>query len=1247
MTSFLDRTAIVGRLLLCSAALGLATANAQAASIITDVVETGGDNEATDTIPAKWTGVTFPATVAGEPVAGIAIGTPYTVPPFGEDVPAFVDRNHQWNGATTALPIPPYLLGGEYIMIGNDNRDNLGLQLDITVSEGAYVYLLIDTRLTDGNAADPPESGATPDLWFGMAWLNTEGFAPVVNGLNRAGNLEWPDEVGYDEGGDGVGAGVAINTYASVYWKEVPAGTFSIYQADNAGRNMYGVVIKPLPTSPSAPPVITLQQPANNTMFYSAAGGLQFTAATAAANQLAPENLKLWLNGTDVSSSLTVGGTASSRTASYAGLQANNVYLGRIVVSDQAGRASTNDFRFDTFDAATTIAVDLEDYNYESGKFLDAPAPGAYAALLGTVNIDYHENNTTVPATVNRVGDYVGFAAAADAERAAFTTAGVTDYAVTAIGAGDWLNYTRTFAANTYQVYLRASSTVPQLLRLDRITGDRTTVDQVPVAAGVFDFPNTAGPTAYTFVPLTDAAGVPVVLNLSGVATFRLTALTANYNLQANMLLFVPTPGAARPAYLAAASPGPNAAGVPVDASLRLTVMNGSSPVVDTGASLVFNGANVTAAAALVPVAEGALVTYDPPGYLLPATTYPVQLIFADAGGTFYTNEWSFTTAAAIPVIPGNYGTAPGTGQGDGLNFKIRKAPNTDSFGTAFTMATTVDRTEQHLADLILDPETGVAYANEAGGPSGNGLGTTTLVNYMQTAATAGYFAGDVAFPYVDLGVTPDPNNMAMELTTYLELTPGIHRFGVRSDDGFRVASGPAFSRMDLVLGQLNAGRGDGLPGGATEFEVLVEAAGVYPIRLIWCEGAGGASLEFYSVNRTTWERTLINDRSNAQSVKAYLSRPAVVFLPTVAITSPADKQVFPDAPATITINATAAVTDSTITVVEFFAGATKIGEDTTAPYSIVWANAARGGYALTAKATAATGLSTVSAPVNVSVDPLILDVVETGGDNEPTDTILAKWSGVTFAATVAGEPVPGIAVGAPYTVPLFGEDVPCFVDRNHQWNGATAALPLPSYLVGGEYIMSGNDNRDNFLQMDITLSEPAIVYMLVDTRLSDGVADDPPEAGLPLDQWLGMAWLNTEGFVPVLNGLNRAGNMAWPDEVGYDEGADGVGPGVGINTYASIYKKEVPAGTFSIYQADNSGRNMYGVVIKRPVTEPPVLAKPILSNGQITITWTGGGKLQQAPAVTGSWADVPGNPQGTVTLPASGAAGFFRVIAP
>ena len=131
--------------------------------IITSVVETGGDNEATDTVTAKFTGQTFSNGIATE------FPNPFTVPPFGEDVPCFVDRPHNWNGVLADIPLPSYLVGGEYIMIGNDNRDNAALDVAVTIASPSIVYLLIDNRV--------PGSGSNPPAFdTAMTWVVEQGY---------------------------------------------------------------------------------------------------------------------------------------------------------------------------------------------------------------------------------------------------------------------------------------------------------------------------------------------------------------------------------------------------------------------------------------------------------------------------------------------------------------------------------------------------------------------------------------------------------------------------------------------------------------------------------------------------------------------------------------------------------------------------------------------------------------------------------------------------------------------------------------------------------------------------------------------------------------------------------------------------------------------------------------------------------------------------------------------------------------
>ncbi len=223
-----------------TAVIGMFTQGGWATPIITSVVETGGDNEATDTITAQWTGVTFATTQAGEPIVGSVVGTPFTVGTFGHATPTFVDRAHRYfsdPSVAGSVPIPSYLLGGEIIMSGNDNRDNASYKLDVTISRPAVVYMLIDNRLSDTVNTDGPTFDAAH-----MQWILDQGWTAVRTGSNRDNDSGRPDEVAFDEGADST-----VNQYYSVYSKTFPAGTFSLFQADNAGQNMYGVVVQPAP----------------------------------------------------------------------------------------------------------------------------------------------------------------------------------------------------------------------------------------------------------------------------------------------------------------------------------------------------------------------------------------------------------------------------------------------------------------------------------------------------------------------------------------------------------------------------------------------------------------------------------------------------------------------------------------------------------------------------------------------------------------------------------------------------------------------------------------------------------------------------------------------------------------------------------------------------------------------------------------------------------------------------------------
>jgi hypothetical protein len=167
---------------------------------------------------------------------------------------------------------------------------------------------------------------------------------------------------------------------------------------------------------------------------------------------------------------------------------------------------------------------------------------------------------------------------------------------------------------------------------------------------------------------------------------------------------------------------------------------------------------------------------------------------------------------------------------------------------------------------------------------------------------------------------------------------------------------------------------------------------------------------------------------------------------PTVAITSPANNATF-NVGSSITINATAADSDGTVTSVAFYNGATLLGTSTVAPYTYTWATPATGSYALTAIATDNSGATTTSAIVNVSV-AIQLDA---------GISAISTPNGAVGTASA----VPSVTLKNFGTTTLTATPISYKIDNNtfstFNWTGslaagATTAATLPSvtgYAVG------------------------------------------------------------------------------------------------------------------------------------------------------------------------------------------------------
>jgi hypothetical protein len=314
-------------------------------------------------------------------------------------------------------------------------------------------------------------------------------------------------------------------------------------------------------------------------------------------------------------------------------------------------------------------------------------------------------------------------------------------------------------------------------------------------------------------------------------------------------------------------------------AGFTFTIQDDLTSLVASSLKVTLNGANLTVAtskAGSVTTVSYAAATLIPPG-----VTNVVSVSFTDSAQPANNGSASFTFVepaySAMPVSAALPASAVDTTQ-RGFLYRVHQIDSTASG----VLAANVAHAEAQLAGLLSDPTTGEKYANTATAgtqPDGSQV-IATILNYaFDPAAEEGSFTTatgypDAAFPGIN-GTTAD--NMAGEIITYLDLQPGYYSFAIQATDGFRVttAANPydAFG-TPLALFDYRA------ITTANQFGVAVQAAGIYPIRIVWyrmsklASNKGDASFEFYSIN-SDGTKVLVNDSTKANAVKAYWKRTA------------------------------------------------------------------------------------------------------------------------------------------------------------------------------------------------------------------------------------------------------------------------------------------------------------------------------------------------------------------------------------
>ena len=627
------------------------------------------------------------------------------------------------------------------------------------------------------------------------------------------------------------------------------------------------------------PPEIINVQPTNGSFYLPTSTAITFNALSAFSGIAANTNsIKVALNGTNIPGAnlnFTGASTNWAVTASPA-LAVNTTYNALITVTDLSGNQVTNAFTFNTW-SPTNLFIEAEAYNYAGGGAILSPSLGAYdnqIAIPAVSNIDFFEY-TDGGANPYRTNDAVDLEISGDsADHADYQLNSLTNWVLSYIQGGEWVNYTRKFGTNiAFNVYARMSGggASPVMLMERSATPFVTTTNQPRASLGTFVGHDTGNIISnYAFVPLKDFLGSNVVVRFAQLTnTFRLTRISDSYNLDYLLFLPVSNTNTQRP-YISAGYPYPGAGGVMPDQSISFTIANRQTTNVVASTKLYVNGADVSGSLVFSNNAAGTVVTYTPAALYPLNASSTVRAVFTDTAGVIQTNDWQFNVANLLVVLPA-YALASGSGVNSGFNMHLVKYPDTWP-GNATPTPLSSSWAEAVLAGNIVNTNTSLPYLPDIA----VSYSETNFINYQLCGVPSpdGYtFTNPVAFPNIPLGGyspcanTNGPGSFALSAVMYVQLNAGLHQWAVRSDDGFRLAVGNAPTPTNTLIMDWEGGRGAQNP---SVFYFVTQTNGLYPMRLLYYQGGFGASVEFYSIDRATGQPILINDPNNANSIKAY-----------------------------------------------------------------------------------------------------------------------------------------------------------------------------------------------------------------------------------------------------------------------------------------------------------------------------------------------------------------------------------------
>lgn len=320
------------------------------------------------------------------------------------------------------------------------------------------------------------------------------------------------------------------------------------------------------------------------------------------------------------------------------------------------------------------------------------------------------------------------------------------------------------------------------------------------------------------------------------------------------------------PASIESVRPYPGQLDAPFDEGIAVVLVDGDEVPIDEATIRLFvDGAEVVPGRRRE--GDRVHITYQPPGtgWWAPQSVHIVALQFNGPG--IVTRSWDFVVGDYAVLTPAMRQAADPSLPG--FRWTI--------FQNAANQETSSQRAEDALAGRLKGLD-GLPLPNQAnstrrgaaigpGAPVGATVGASLPLRFeipgvinldQDPGANGGNFAGDQTMPGIP-GASDGTDGIAAEILAWVDLPAGVIRLGVNSDDGFRMTGGAsAKPGQAVLLGAFEGGRS------ATDslLRFVVQAPGLYPIRTLWYEGAGGASLEIFSVT-SDGRKILLNDLAN------------------------------------------------------------------------------------------------------------------------------------------------------------------------------------------------------------------------------------------------------------------------------------------------------------------------------------------------------------------------------------------------